>query len=284
MALSPFVLSQHLVPQHLLSRAAGLVADSHAAAIRDPFIKWFIERYGVDMKEAADPDPRSYSSFNEFFTRALKPDARPLEGDEKTLISPADGTISQLGEIRRGRIFQAKGQSFSLAELTAEPENRLSAFEGGAFSTIYLSPRDYHRVHMPLGGVLEKMTFIPGRLFSVNPKTTEEVPRLFARNERVVAWFRTDFGPMAVVLVGAMIVASIETVWAGRVAPAGNRLAMENYQGTNQHLSLARGEEMGRFRLGSTVILALPRDTLRWRSGQGPGETVRMGQAMGDRV
>lgn len=282
MALSPFVLSQHLAPQHLLSRSVGLVAESRTPAIRDPLIQWFIKRYGVDMSEAAEPDPGAYPTFNDFFTRALKPGARPIAGDDSTVVAPADGVISQRGQIRRGRIFQAKGQSFSLAELTAEPENRLSEFEGGAFSTIYLSPKDYHRVHMPLTGTLEKMTFIPGRLFSVNPTTTEQVPRLFARNERIVAWFHTTMGPMAVALVGAMIVASIETVWAGRVAPAGNRLTMESYNQPGRNLTIERGEEMGRFRLGSTVILALPRDTIRWREDPGPGAMVSMGQALSE--
>ncbi len=279
---SLFVLGQHLAPQHLISRTAGRVANSTNPRIRDPFIRWFIQRYGVDMSEAQEPDPATYQSFNHFFTRALKADARPLEGNDSTLISPADGAISQLGEIRRGRIFQAKGQSFSLSELTAEPDHRLSEFQGGAFTTIYLSPKDYHRVHMPLAGTLERMTFIPGRLFSVNPVTVERVPRLFARNERIVAWFRTEYGPVAVILVGAMIVASIETVWAGRVAPAGNRKTRHDYPITgDKALSLGRGDEMGRFALGSTVIIALPRGSVEWEAQLGAARPVRMGQKLG---
>jgi len=279
---SLFVLGQHLAPQHLISRTAGLVANSANPRIRDPFIRWFIQRYGVDMSEAQEPDPAGYQSFNHFFTRALKPGARPLEGDDGTLISPADGAISQLGEIRRGRVFQAKGQSFSLSELTAEPDRTLADFQGGAFATVYLSPKDYHRVHMPLAGTLERMTFIPGRLFSVNPVTAERVPRLFARNERIVAWFRTEYGPVAVVLVGAMVVASIETVWAGRVAPAGNRKARYEYPVTGDRaLSLARGAEMGRFALGSTVIVALPRGSVEWDAELGAASPLRMGQKLG---
>ncbi len=279
---SLFVLGQHLAPQHLISRTAGLVANSANPRIRDPFIRWFIQRYGVDMSEAQEPDPAGYQSFNHFFTRALKPGARPLEGDDGTLISPADGAISQLGEIRRGRVFQAKGQSFSLSELTAEPDRTLADFQGGAFATVYLSPKDYHRVHMPLAGTLERMTFIPGRLFSVNPVTAERVPRLFARNERIVAWFRTEYGPVAVVLVGAMVVASIETVWAGRVAPAGNRKARYEYPVTGDRaLSLARGAEMGRFALGSTVIVALPRGSVEWNAELGAASPLRMGQKLG---
>lgn len=279
---SLFVLGQHLAPQHLISRTAGLVANSANPRIRDPFIRWFIQRYGVDMSEAQEPDPAGYQSFNHFFTRALKPGVRPLEGDDGTLISPADGAISQLGEIRRGRVFQAKGQSFSLSELTAEPDRTLADFQGGAFATVYLSPKDYHRVHMPLAGTLERMTFIPGRLFSVNPVTAERVPRLFARNERIVAWFRTEYGPVAVVLVGAMVVASIETVWAGRVAPAGNRKARYEYPVTGDRaLSLARGAEMGRFALGSTVIVALPRGSVEWDAELGAASPLRMGQKLG---
>lgn len=279
---SLFVLGQHLAPQHLISRGAGLIANSTNPRIRDPFIHWFIRRYGVDMSEAQEPDPAAYRSFNQFFTRALKPGARPLEGDESTLVSPADGAISQLGSIRRGRIFQAKGQSFTLSELTAEPDRELAEFEGGAFNTIYLSPRDYHRVHMPVTGTLERMTFIPGRLFSVNPVTAERVPRLFARNERVVAWFRTEYGPMAVVLVGAMIVASIETVWAGPVAPSGNRLTRQDYPVKGDGaVTLSRGEEMGRFALGSTVVVALPRGRVEWDTNLDAATPLSLGQSLG---
>ena len=278
---SAFVAAQHLAPQHLFSRAAGAVANTTNPAIRRRFINWFIARYGVDMAEALEPDPEAYPNFNAFFTRALKPDARPISGDEGTAVSPADGTLSQCEWIRRGRLFQAKGQTFSAAELTGEAEPTVEPFEQGLFATIYLSPRNYHRVHMPLTGTLEKMTFIPGRLFSVNPVTTEKVPRLFARNERVVAWFRTQWGPMVVVLVGAMIVAGIETVWAGPVAPGGRRLWSQSYttEGTGA-LTLERGQEMGRFHLGSTAIVMLPRGCFGPAPELSPGQTLRMGNAL----
>lgn len=278
---SAFVTAQHLAPQHLLSRAAGALANTTNPAIRRRFINWFIARYGVDMNEALDPDPEAYPTFNAFFTRPLKADARPLSGDDDTAISPADGTLSQCGPIRRGRLFQAKGQTFSAAELTGEAEPTLEPFEQGLFATIYLSPRDYHRFHMPLTGTLEKMTFIPGRLFSVNPVTTENVPRLFARNERVVAWFRTEWGPMVVVLVGAMIVAGIETVWAGPVAPAGRRMWSQDYPVTgSKAMTLERGQEMGRFHLGSTVIVMLPRGRFAQETDLTAGQSLRMGNAL----
>ncbi|WP_295716546.1 archaetidylserine decarboxylase [uncultured Halovibrio sp.] len=273
---SGFIAAQHLAPQHGLSRLAGRVADSRHPALRRRLINGFIRRYGVDMNEAADPDPEAYASFNDFFTRPLRDDARPIEGDERTLVCPADGAISQSGTISRGRLFQAKGQSFSAAELTARPEPELAAFEQGRFATIYLSPKDYHRVHMPVTGTLEATTTIPGRLFSVNPATTRNVPRLFARNERLVAWFRTEYGPMAVVMVGAMIVAGIETVWGGRVAPGARSIRHAAHDGPH----LARGAEMGRFYLGSTVILMLPRGAFEPTGELNPEQSVRMGESL----
>lgn len=278
---SGFIAAQYLAPQHLLSRTAGLIADSTSEPVKSRLIHWFIRRYGVDMAEAVEPEPDAYDSFNAFFTRALKPGARPLSGGESTVIAPADGVLSQHGRIQRGRLIQAKGQSFSAAELTCEPEDQIQPFEQGLFATIYLAPRDYHRVHMPLAGTLEKMTFIPGRLFSVNPATAASVPRLFARNERVVAWFRTHWGPMAVVLVGAMIVAGIETVWAGRVARGGNRRRVLNYSSAgNKTISLERGDEMGRFHLGSTVIVLLPRGRFEPDPSLAFSRTMRLGNAL----
>ena len=276
-----FVAAQHLAPQHLLSRAAGTLANTTNPAIKRRFINWFIARYGVDMDEALEPEPDAYPNFNAFFTRSLKTGARPLSGNDDTVISPADGTLSQCEPIRRGRLFQAKGQTFSAAELTGEAEPTLEPFEQGLFATIYLSPRDYHRVHMPLTGTLEKMTFIPGRLFSVNPVTTQKVPRLFARNERVVAWFRTQSGPMVVVLVGAMIVAGIETVWAGPVAPGGRRVWSQSYPPDGAGaLTLERGQEMGRFHLGSTAIVMLPRGCFGAAADLTPGQSLRMGNPL----
>ena len=277
---SLFILGQKMAPQHLISRAAGRIANSRNPNIRDRFIRWFIERYGVDMSEAAEPDPLKYDSFNDFFTRALKPGARPFDSTPEALTCPADGAISQIGQIEQGRIFQAKGQEFTLSQLLGEPESDLHAFDQGHFATIYLSPRDYHRVHMPVTGTLEKMTFIPGQLFSVNPVTAERVPALFARNERVVAWFKTDVGPVAMVLVGAMIVASIATVWDGVVAPGGQQVQRSEYHG-NEAITLEKGDEMGRFLLGSTVILITPKHTTRWQPQYRAGSQVRMGETLG---
>lgn len=273
---SGFITAQHLAPQHALSRLAGRVADSRNPALSQRLINGFIRRYGVDMSEAAEPDPAAYARFNDFFTRALHDGTRPMDGDDRTLVCPADGALSQSATINRGRLFQAKGQSFSAAELTAQPESELAAFEQGRFATIYLSPKDYHRVHMPLAGTLEQTATIPGRLFSVNPVTTRNVPRLFARNERLVAWFRTEFGPMAVVMVGAMIVAGIETVWGGRVPPGGRDVRHDMHDGPH----LARGAEMGRFHLGSTVILLLPRGAFDPAGELMPEQPVRLGEAL----
>src|SRR5690606_24991155 len=213
-----FIVFQYLVPQHLLSRLVGKIAASELPWIKNPFIDWFSRRYQVDMSEAADPEPRNYPSFNAFFTRALKAGARPLDSDPDSIVSPADGAISQLGAIEAGRIFQAKGQTYTTAELLGDTD-MAALFDGGVFATVYLSPRDYHRVHMPVSGRLLRTLYVPGDLFSVNQTTAENVPRLFARNERLVCLFDTECGPMAVVLVGAMIVAGIDTVWAGQVAP-----------------------------------------------------------------
>ena len=215
-----FVLSQYITPQLGVSNLAGRLADNdRSPALKNRVIKWFIGRYGVDMSEAAEPNPEAYATFNDFFTRELKPGIRPLADGEKTLVSPVDGAISQLGQVTGDRVFQAKGQSFSLSELLGGEEATTAPFADGEFSTIYLSPKDYHRIHMPMAGTLRQMIHVPGKLFSVNPVTAENVPNLFARNERVVCIFDTASGPMALVLVGAMIVGSVETRWAGVVVP-----------------------------------------------------------------
>lgn len=276
-----FVLSQYVTPQLAVSRLAGRLADNdRSPALKNRVIKWFIGRYGVDMSEAAESDPEAYPSFNAFFTRALKPGLRPLAEGEKTLVSPVDGAISQLGQVTGDRVFQAKGQSFSLSELLGGDELTTESFSGGEFATIYLSPKDYHRIHMPVAGTLRQMIHIPGKLFSVNPVTAENVPNLFARNERVACIFDTDAGPMAMVLVGAMIVGSVETRWAGVVAPGSKEVTSTRYQG-EQALEFAKGEEMGRFRLGSTVVLVMPKGAVTWNSNQVAGKTVRLGEAFG---
>lgn len=275
-----FIGLQYLVPQHALSRAAGWLASSETPFIKNTFIKWFAKRYNVDMSLAQQENPLEYRSFNDFFTRALKPDARPLDTNPHSLVWPADGAVSQLGKIVNGRIFQAKGQDYSAAELLGGDEQLAAEFAGGEFATVYLSPRDYHRVHMPYGGKLRCMVSVPGELFSVNTVTAENVPRLFSRNERVVAIFDTDIGPMALVLVGAMIVAGIETVWDGVVAPFASReIATSHYP--YQNIQLEKGVEMGRFKLGSTAIILFAKDKMRWDNRYQAGTPTKMGEVMG---
>lgn len=276
-----FILAQYLLPHHLLSRLIGCAAECRAPWFKDRLIPWFARRYKVDMREAQVEDLSAYEHFNAFFTRALKDGARPLDETAGAVLCPADGAISQLGPIEHGRVFQAKGHSYSLMELLGGDAERAAPFMGGEFATVYLSPKDYHRVHMPLAGTLREMVYVPGRLYSVNPLTARSVPGLFARNERVVCIFDTPaHGPMALVLVGAMIVASVQTVWAGRIAPHRPDLAATRYEGA-QAVELAQGAEMGRFLLGSTVVALFGRDRVDWTDLAEPGGAVRMGQALG---
>ena len=275
-----FILFQYLVPQHLLSRWVGALANSEWRLIKRPFIRWFAQHFHVDMREAADPELDHYPSFNAFFTRALRPDARPLDPTPGALISPADGTVSQAGPIDGGRILQAKGQWYSMLELIGGDAALAAQFALGAFATIYLSPRDYHRVHMPFAGTLTRTIYVPGDLFSVNQTTAAQVPRLFARNERLVCIFDTAHGPAALILVGAMIVAGIETVWAGQIAPPPRRIVVTHYD-QPQSVTLAKGAEMGRFTLGSTVILLLGEEAVQWSESLSAGKAVRMGQLIG---
>lgn len=276
-----FIFLQHILPQHLLSRCTGWLADlRHPIWLKNLIIHMFIKQFKVDMSEAANPDPTSYASFNAFFTRALREDARPLANAD--IVCPADGAISQLGDIEDGRIFQAKGQSFSTWELLGGDSERAHVFDGGSFATIYLSPRDYHRVHMPLAGRLTATNYIPGKLFSVNGVTAENVPRLFARNERLVCYFDTDAGPMALILVGAMIVAGIETVWSGQVAPPTLNPVRRDYVQLPEAVELAKGEEMGRFALGSTVILLFPKGAVEWDSAYVAGVATRLGEKLAE--
>lgn len=270
-------LPQYLLPQHGLSRLVGSLADSRTPWIKDTFIRKFAARYQVDMNEAAEPDLAAYENFNAFFTRALKPGARPLDSREDSILCPADGAVSQLGPISQDQVFQAKGHSYSLSDLLAS-ETDAAPYVGGQFATVYLSPRDYHRVHMPLAGRLVKSVYIPGDLFSVNTRTAEQVPNLFARNERLVAHFDTALGPMVVVLVGAMIVASIETVWGG-IEPIGREIRSSDY--ADKSVSLAAGAEMGRFRLGSTAIVLFGPDVMRWDAAYQAGTPTRMGERLG---
>lgn len=276
-----FVLSQYVTPQRTVSQLAGRLADSTGSpALKNRVIKWFIGRYGVNMSEAAESDPTVYPSFNAFFTRELKPGARTITPGEDVFVSPVDGAISQLGQVSNDRVFQAKGQSFGLTELLGGDDASAEPFREGEFSTIYLSPKDYHRIHMPMAGTLREMVYVPGNLFSVNPVTAENVPNLFARNERVVCIFDTEAGPMAMVLVGAMIVGSMETTWAGVIAPNPAKLTRWNYQ-DDPAIKFEKGDEMGRFRLGSTVVLVMPKGTVTWNAEQIAGKTVQMGEAFG---
>jgi len=277
-----FVLSQYVTPQLTLSRLAGRLADyDRSPALKNRVISWFIDRYGVNMSEAAESDPTAYDSFNAFFTRALKPGVRNVDQTPDVFVSPVDGAISQLGQVTADdRVFQAKGQSFSLTELLGGDEKRADAFREGEFATIYLSPKDYHRIHMPVAGTLKEMVYVPGKLFSVNPVTAENVPNLFARNERVACIFETEAGPMALVLVGAMIVGSVETTWAGVVAPKPSKVTEWQYSG-DQAIRFEKGDEMGRFRLGSTVVLVMPKGAVNWNADQVASKTVQMGETFG---
>ncbi|GAB3378250.1 phosphatidylserine decarboxylase [Azotobacter armeniacus] len=277
-----FLLGQHRLPHHLLSRAAGCLAECRTTWVKNTFIKAFARYFQVDMSEALVEEPTAYEHFNAFFTRALKDSVRPLDPTPGAILSPADGTVSQLGAIEQGRLFQAKGHSFSVQELLGGDPATAAPFLGGNFATAYLSPKDYHRVHMPLAGTLREMIHVPGQLFSVNRLTAENVPELFARNERLVCLFDTECGPMAVVLVGAMIVASIETVWAGVVTPPPRQIKRWNYdEAVRPPIHLDKGAELGRFRLGSTVIILFGPDQVRWRDDLEPLGHLRMGQAIG---
>jgi phosphatidylserine decarboxylase len=279
--VSPFIMFQHLAPQHALSRLAGAVAASERPWLKDRLIRRFIDAYNVDLTDAAR-SATDFASFNDFFTRELKPGARPLAEATRFILSPADGAISQLGTITGGQIIQAKGRSYSAAELLGQGEEAAARFEGGQFITIYLSPRDYHRVHMPAAGTLQSTAYIPGRLFSVNQQTAEGVDRLFARNERLACLFDGPDGRFASVMVGAMIVAGIDTVWPRRFAVHQRDVLYEDF--TADAPTFAAGAEMGRFYLGSTVVLLFEPGRAVWRKGLRPGDPVRMGEAIGERA
>jgi len=274
-----FVLGQHAVPQHSLSRVMGRMANCKIPRIKNTVIRKFIKYYGVNMDEALRSSAEDYVDFNDFFTRELKESARPNQASKSTIACPADGTVSRAGGIEYGRIFQAKGHSFSLIDLLGGDTRRAQPFMAGDFTTIYLAPKDYHRVHMPCHGELKEMIHVPGKLFSVNPSTTEHVGRLFARNERVVCLFTTAFGPMALVMVGAMIVASIATVWSGIVAPGDKQIRHYDYQ--PGEVVLQQGEQVGHFCLGSTVILLFPEDTIGLAEDLKPDQSVRLGSVIG---
>ena len=279
--MSPLTALTYVLPHRLLSSLARSLAYSTRPGTKQWLIDTVTRKFGVDLSEAAEPDPTAYPSFNAFFTRALKPGARVADPDPRALLMPADGRISQCGDIVDGRIFQAKGQSFTAAELLGN-EADAAPFADGTYATVYLSPRDYHRVHMPWTGTLRETVHVPGRLFSVGTDAVASVPRLFARNERLVCHFDTDFGPMASVMVGALLVSGVETVWSGIEIPAyGDRITRKDYRGKG--IVLERFAEMARFNYGSTVIVLLPKGVAALDPALKAESPVRLGQRLATR-
>ena len=275
----PFrVWAQYLLPQRLLAALVYRAARCTWPALKRPLIRWFAGRYAIDLSEAEHSNVEAYESFNAFFARALKAGVRPIEGDEDTVISPVDGQLMQFGTARRGALIQAKGLSYPMDELVGESGSRAARLQRGDYVTLYLAPSHYHRVHLPLAGTLTRTRYIPGSRFSVDPTTASVVPRLLCRNERVVCWFDTAAGPLALVLVGALNVSSISTRWLGEIASGALRVWDED--GSTQR-RFARGDEIGAFNLGSTVILILPPGRLMWREGLHPGRRLNMGEALG---
>ena len=271
---------QYCMPKHLLTRFVGKLAAAKAGFLTKAMIKYFIRQYKVEMGDAKNADPSSYATFNDFFVRELKEGARLIYKNPHVITYPADACVSQAGPIEKGRLIQAKGHTFDASDLLGGDLELTEEFAEGDFATLYLSPRDYHRVHMPCDGTLRQMIYVPGDLFSVNPLTAENVPNLFARNERVVCIFDTRFGPLAQVLVGATIVGSIETVWAGTVTPpTGQSIRRWDYPASGEDaVYLAKGEEMGRFKLGSTVINLFPKGAMKFDESVCVGKTTRMGE------
>jgi phosphatidylserine decarboxylase len=275
-----FALLQDVLPQHLLSRAMHGLARSRQPWLRNALIGGVLRAYPqIDLGEAANPDPYAYPSFNAFFTRELRTGVRPLAGGERDLVSPVDGTLSQLGMVRDGQLLQAKGVHYTAGALLAD-EGAGRRYDGGGFACIYLAPYNYHRIHMPLAGRLTATRYVPGQLYSVNAATARAVPGLFARNERVVCEFDTDLGPLAVVMVGALFVGSIETVFAGEINPPGQRGGAVRNIDQGLGTAFARGAELGRFNMGSTVIVLLGHGATRFAERLGPGSTLRLGQAL----
>jgi len=272
-----FVWLQYVLPKQALTSLAGWAASARGGALTTAFIRWFIGKYQVNMAEAANPDPAVYPTFNEFFTRPLKPGARPLS--DADWVCPVDGAVSACGPIQKDQIYQAKGHHYTTTALVGGDAALARQFEGGHFATIYLSPKDYHRIHMPCDGRLRRMIHVPGDLFSVNPATARGVPGLFARNERVVCVFDTAQGPMVLTLVGATIVGSMATVWHGVVNPP--RLGkVREWRYDDQNITLRQGDEMGRFLLGSTVVLLWPQQRLEFNPEWGESSPVRLGEPM----
>jgi phosphatidylserine decarboxylase len=276
------IKSQYILPKHLISRLLGWAAAKELGAVTQFLISSFIKAFNINMQEAHFENPSAYKTFNEFFTRPLKEGIRPIVANENQLCHPVDGSVSQFGDITGDRIFQAKGHDFSLTTLLGGKPELAQCFKGGKFATIYLAPKDYHRIHMPIDGTLTDTLHVPGELFSVNPLTVQNVPGLFARNERVVTLFDTPIGKVALVLVGATVVASIETVWAGTITPPAGTY-VQHWQHEGESISLDKGEEMGRFKLGSTVVLCFEPNKVEFEN-MSPQMVTRLGQVMANIV
>jgi phosphatidylserine decarboxylase len=274
------VLPQYALPQHTLSKLMSYITHSENKSLKNWCINTVINHYGVNMAEALEENPQVFKSFNHFFTRELKPEVRPLTKIKNAVACPADGSVSQAGKITDGQIFQAKGMSFTAVDLLGGDAERAEPFKDGNFATIYLSPKDYHRLHMPLTGILKEMVHVPGKLFSVNTATTRSVPGLFARNERVACIFDTEIGPMALVLVGAIFVSSIETVWHGVVTPP-TAPSVQSWYYEKKPITLKIGEEMGRFNMGSTIIVMFGKDRVQWENGFNADQLVKLGEMIG---
>lgn len=274
------ILCQYLAPQHTLSRFMGMLANCRWGWLKGLMIKIFVRLYQVDMTSAVEPQLENYATFNAFFTRRLKPEARPIVSGIHQIACPVDGFVSETGAIANGQLFQAKGFYYDLSSLLGGFPELTALFQHGIFATLYLAPKNYHRIHMPLAGTLTDMIYVPGKLFSVSPTTVRNIPALFARNERVIAIFATASGPMAVILVGAMIVGSIETAWAGTVAPASTReVTRTAYPGSL--IKLERGQDMGAFKMGSTVIVLFGNNNIAWNEQLVSTSEVKMGQLLG---
>ncbi len=282
MSLEDFktMLPQHLLPKRLLTELAGACARAEAGALTTAAIRRFIARYGVDMAEAADPDPAGYKSFNAFFTRPLKEDARPLAPAD--WICPVDGAISAFGPVIKDQVFQAKGHGYSTQALVGGDAAFAATYDNGHFATLYLSPKDYHRIHMPVAGRLKRMVWVPGSLYSVNPATARALPGLFAKNERVVCEFDTAHGPFVLVLVGATIVGSMATAWHGVVNPP-RHPAVKEWRYEHESIHLAQGAEMGRFLLGSTVVMLWPQVAMQFNPDWAPARPIRLGEVMANK-
>ncbi len=274
---------QYLLPQHFLSKIYGFLAEIKTPWIKNAFIRKFLRDYPVDLNEAQISTPEGFIHFNDFFTRALKPGLRAFDRRPNTIVSPVDGSLSAFGKINEGQLIQAKNHQYTVADLLANQDpGLLKTYDHGLFATIYLAPHDYHRIHMPLDGYLKSMTYIPGKLFSVNLKTADNISNLFAKNERVVLEFETPKGPMMLVLVGAMIVASISTVFSGLVQPHGNDIIRKTYPNTDeQHVFLKKGDEVARFLLGSTVVMLFGHQTAAFNEELELGQKIQLGNAMG---